>query len=313
MTQDLHFFDRLYRGFEAEYLVASALFGTGLEAFKLPGDFGFDLMVSNQWKVTRDRAAPSGAGVGHVPFPYALQVKSRRARAEDIRLVDGLERRELEMSFSLKPHEYDLLVTDTQAFLICVLFMPPDERAVSVRPLIFWLQGRQLQAMHEREYLWSRVDDRGQRWLTLRVVYRFVPMSRRDVLVDKVVDALKPFKTRMGRDDGAQTAFDDAVAACRARMLDLLPEVVESNRAGNEYIAFRRREWDREAQQFCDAATTPRKLSDHQTDLANLGAVKRSFPIDDAGVEHWLKVRKKASDIDHATSADVGDSGGAQT
>ena len=305
MTQDLAFFDRLYRGFEAEYLVTSALFGAGLEAFKLPGDFGFDLLVSNQWKTTRDRSAPGLSRDGQTPFPYALQVKSRRARAADIHLVDGLDRRELEMSFSLKPHEYDLLVADEQAFLVCVLFMPPDERAVSVRPLIFWLQGRQLQAMHEREYLWPRVDERGQRWLTLRVVYRFVPMLRRDGLVDKVMESLKPFKTQIGKDKVAQTAFDDAMAACRTRMLDLLPEVVESNRAGNEYIAFRRREWDREAQQFCDAATTPRKLRDHQTDLANLGAVKRLFPIDDAGVEHWLKVREKASETANARSANV--------
>lgn len=304
MTQDPKFFDRLYLGFEAEFLVASALFGAGLEAFKLPGDFGFDLLVSNQWKATRDRSVSGPSRDGHAPFPYALQVKSRRARAADIRLVGDLERRELEMSFSLKQHEYDLLVTDEQAFLVCVLFMPPDQRTVSVRPLMFWLKGRQLQAMHEREYLLPSVDERGQRWLTLRVVYRFVPMMRRDVFVDKVIETLSPLKPQVGKDTALQAAFDEAVAACRTRMMDLLPEAVESNRAGKEYIAFRRREWDKTMNGFCDTLTTAKKLDDRQTDLATIGAATRMFPIDDAGVEYWLKVREKAAaTVDARTTA----------
>lgn len=84
----------LYQGFEAEYLVASGLFGAGLEAFKLPGDFGFDLLVSNQLQATQMASSPSKANDARSSFPYVLQVKSRRARMEQIRLVDGLDRRE---------------------------------------------------------------------------------------------------------------------------------------------------------------------------------------------------------------------------
>lgn len=293
MTQDLKFFNRLYQGFEAEYLVASALFGAGLEAFKLPGDFGFDLMVSNQWRATRDRLLSDGSRDSHVPFPYALQVKSRRARAENIRLVDGLERRELEMTFSLKQHECDLLIADEQAFLVCVLFMPPDQRSVSVRPLIFWLKGRQLRAMEEREYLVHSVDDAGQRWLTLHVVYRFVPVMRRDVFADKIADTFAPLKAQLAGNETLATAFDKAITAWRKHMMDLLPEAVESNPTGNEYIAFRRREWDKTMNGFCDVLTTAKKLDNRQADLTNIGAPTRIFPIDDSGVEHWLSIRKK--------------------
>lgn len=183
MAQDLRFFDRLYQGFEAEYLVTSALFGAGLEAFKLPGDYGFDLLVSDQWRSTRSRTVAEPLCDTRMPFPYVLQVKSRRAQLSDIRLVEGVERRELEMKFSLKQHEYDLLVADERSFLVCVLFMPPDQRTVSVRPLTFWLTGAQLRNMHEREYLIASIDDRGQPWLTLNVVYRFVPMIRRRLLL----------------------------------------------------------------------------------------------------------------------------------
>ena len=44
----MEFFDSLYKGFEAEHYVAGKLFSVGYEAFKLPGDFGFDLIVANQ-------------------------------------------------------------------------------------------------------------------------------------------------------------------------------------------------------------------------------------------------------------------------
>ena len=36
----MEFFERLYRGFEAEHYVAGKLFSVGYEAFKLPADFG---------------------------------------------------------------------------------------------------------------------------------------------------------------------------------------------------------------------------------------------------------------------------------
>ncbi|KVT58073.1 hypothetical protein [Burkholderia ubonensis] len=300
MAQDFKFFDRLYQGFEAEYLVASALFGAGLEAFKLPGDFGFDLLVSNQLEETRDRPSPDAVDAYRAPFPYALQVKSRRVRTEDIRLVNGLDRRELEMTFILNPHEYDLLISSERAFLVCVLFLPPDQRSLSARPLIFWLKGRQLQAMHEREYLQESVDERGQARLTLHVVYRFVPMMRRDAFIERVVDTLGSLQAYVAANPASKTVCDEAVAACRARIADLLPETLESNRAGNEYVAFRRREWNKAINSFCDELTTAKMLDVHQTDLTRIGSATRMFPVDDSGVEHWLKVRKQASAIDEA-------------
>ncbi|MEB6664849.1 hypothetical protein MXL91_25585 [Achromobacter ruhlandii] len=295
MAQDLRFFDRLYQGFEAEYLVTSALFGAGLEAFKLPGDYGFDLLVSDQWRSTRSRTVAEPLCDTRMPFPYVLQVKSRRAQLSDIRLVEGVERRELEMKFSLKQHEYDLLVADERSFLVCVLFMPPDQRTVSVRPLTFWLTGAQLRNMHEREYLIASIDDRGQPWLTLNVVYRFVPMIRRETLAQQLLEAWHPVKAHVPEDSALQNAYDESVAAFRARVARMLPDVVESGRAGAEYIAFRRREWDKEAGRFCEELTTPRMLESRQADLARIGLAPSDFPIDDTGIEHWLRVQKAVS------------------
>jgi hypothetical protein len=48
------FFESLYKGFEAEHYVAGKLFSVGYEAFKLPGDFGFDLIVWTIGTFVRD-------------------------------------------------------------------------------------------------------------------------------------------------------------------------------------------------------------------------------------------------------------------
>jgi hypothetical protein len=73
MAQNLQFFDRLYQGFEAEYMVAATMFGAGFEAFKLPGDFGFDLLVSNQLHALPNTLAAK-SDVQRPLFPYSLPI-----------------------------------------------------------------------------------------------------------------------------------------------------------------------------------------------------------------------------------------------
>jgi hypothetical protein len=77
----MEFFERLYRGFEAEHYVAGKLFSVGYEAFKLPADFGFGLMVTNQ---KEQSMGPHQKGRLQEP-PFAVQVKSRSLRASDFK------------------------------------------------------------------------------------------------------------------------------------------------------------------------------------------------------------------------------------
>ena len=44
----MSFWDRLYKGLGAEYFITGELFMAGYEAFKLPADFGLDLIVTSQ-------------------------------------------------------------------------------------------------------------------------------------------------------------------------------------------------------------------------------------------------------------------------
>jgi hypothetical protein len=75
----MEFFEGLYKGFEAEYYVAGKLFSVGYEAFKLPGDFGFDLIVTNQ---KEQSIGPRQEGRLLEP-PFAVQVKCRSLRPSD--------------------------------------------------------------------------------------------------------------------------------------------------------------------------------------------------------------------------------------
>ena len=62
-------------------------------------------------------------------------------------------------------------------------------------------------------------------------------------------------------------------------MMELLPEAVKSNRAGSEYIAFKRCDRDSKTGQFGVELTKPKKLETVQAGLANLGAAIKPFPI----------------------------------
>jgi hypothetical protein len=98
----MEFFEGLYKGFEAEYYVAGKLFSVGYEAFKLPGDFGFDLIVTNQ---KEQSIGPPRKGRLLEP-PFAVQVKCRSLRPLDFQrgyfMPDEPDRRVRKLMCSLR-------------------------------------------------------------------------------------------------------------------------------------------------------------------------------------------------------------------
>ena len=93
----MEFFESLYKGFEAEHYVAGKLFSVGYEAFKLPGDFGFDLIVTNQ---KEQSMGPRQKGRLLEP-PFAVQVKCRSLRPSDFQ-TSASGRDEARISISIK-------------------------------------------------------------------------------------------------------------------------------------------------------------------------------------------------------------------
>jgi hypothetical protein len=176
----MEFFERLYRGFEAEHYVAGKLFSVGYEAFKLPADFGFDLMVTNQ---KEQSIGPRQKGRLFEP-PFAVQVKSRSLRSSDFQTaVSG--RDEAHVSILIKKEDLDLLVSTKRNFLVVVLFVRADASRFEDRAIHFWLGSGHVSALLEREYFLPYEADRRVRNLVCSL--RMFPMLSVGDILDSLV------------------------------------------------------------------------------------------------------------------------------
>jgi hypothetical protein len=154
----MEFFESLYKGFEAEYYVAGKFFSVGYEAFKLPGDFGFDLIVTNQ---KEQSIGPRQEGRLFEP-PFSVQVKCRTLRSSDFRRPAS-GRDEAQVSISIKKEHLDLLIGAKNNFLIIVLFVQGDERRFEERTVHFWLGSNHINALLELGYFMPDEPDRRKR------------------------------------------------------------------------------------------------------------------------------------------------------
>jgi hypothetical protein len=183
-ARDVGFFSRLYSGFQAEYLVAGKLFGAGLEAFKLPADFGFDLLVTNQKETS---IGPAHAVQRAHSFPYAVQVKSRRV-VEDMYTPGPNSRIEVVVNFRLSNSELDLMSSEDRSYLVCIAFLPAKPEVLGEPALYFWLKGSQLTALHQHSYLREIVHaDTAQ--YDLKVGFRFLPRQTKRALLERLRSA----------------------------------------------------------------------------------------------------------------------------
>lgn len=119
---DASFFDRLYKGYAAEHLISSELYARSFEVFRLPADFGFDLVVTNSFRTSVQQPTLETA------FQFCLQVKSRRLKPQDITPTGSNGRPEAKCAFWLSQHEIDLLATHEHAAVAFVMYFPDSER-----------------------------------------------------------------------------------------------------------------------------------------------------------------------------------------
>ncbi|MBN1832083.1 MAG: hypothetical protein JW896_08220 [Deltaproteobacteria bacterium] len=211
----MEFFERLYRGFEAEHYVAGKLFSVGYEAFKLPADFGFDLMVTNQ---KEQSMGPRQKGRLLEP-PFAVQVKSRSLRSSDFQTAAS-GRDEARVSVSIKKESLDLLVGTKRNFLVVVLFVDGDARRFEDRAIHFWFGSDHINALLERGYFLPNQADRRVR--NLRCSLRMLPMLSVRDLLDSLVS--QNHLTQEGK----------------GILASELPERVPRNWNASEYVALAR-------------------------------------------------------------------------
>jgi len=176
----MEFFERLYTGFEAELYVAGKLFSAGYEAFKLPADFGFDLMVTNQ---KEQSMGPRQKGRLLEP-PFTIQVKSRTLRSSDFQTAAS-GRDEAQVSISIKKEDLDLLVNTKHSFLVAVVFVQGDASRFEDRAIHFWFGSDHINALLEREYFLP--DEADRRIRNLICSLRMLPMLTLKDILDTLV------------------------------------------------------------------------------------------------------------------------------
>lgn len=141
---DASFFGRLYKGYAAEHLISSELYARSFEVFRLPADFGFDLVVTNSFRASAQQATPEAA------FQFCLQVKSRRLKPQDITRTGSNGRPEAKCAFWFSQHEIDLLASHENAAVVFVMYFPDSERHP---PKYFLIHARDIARLIKHRYL----------------------------------------------------------------------------------------------------------------------------------------------------------------
>jgi hypothetical protein len=216
----MEFFERLYRGFEAEHYVAGKLFSAGYEAFVLPADFGFDLIVTNQ----KERSKGPRVKGRLLEPPFAVQIKSRRLIPSNF-LPSTSGRDEAEVSISIKKEDLDLLVNTNYSFLVIVLFVKGDEKRFEDRTIHFWFSSTHINALDKRGYFLP--DEKDRRVRNLRCSVRMFPML--------VVEPLL----------GTLVSQSNLTEEGRRVLLSEIPERVPRSWRASEYVALARKARDK--------------------------------------------------------------------
>lgn len=210
---DEAFFERLYRGYAAEHLVASQLYRVGYEVFRLPADFGLDLVVTNQFMVAKKQMEASAL------FPFALQVKSRWLQTKDT-VVGPSGRPETKVSFQLKADELKVVVDHKNAGVVFVAYVPVGGSR-GYDPFYFWLHAAQLDQAAKMGFLVPE----GEKY-TLTVRYRRLPRQSREEFVKEIEAA------------GALSA------GAKKMLLKELPPTFPRNWKASDYLGFARKARD---------------------------------------------------------------------
>lgn len=127
----------LYLGAAGEHYVMSECFRHNREAFKLPIDRGFDLVVTNAYKHLASPASrvvvSQQAALDEIPL--YLQVKSRQVQAKQ---APGEHRPRWEGGISIKQSDLALICNTPNAFLACVLFTDASDQLSKSRTTYAW-------------------------------------------------------------------------------------------------------------------------------------------------------------------------------
>ncbi|OBQ36947.1 MAG: hypothetical protein AN485_10365 [Anabaena sp. MDT14b] len=171
---DNRFFDRLYKGYSAESFITGQLFENGFEAFRMPADFGIDLVVTNQFKIKKLDNQDIHK------FPFAFQVKSRRLRESD-RLQGPNGRNEYPFSYVLKNDEIRTLKEFSNSAYVFVFIIPLGFSMKNIYS--FCIHSNEIDNMIKHKFFIENSNG-----YTLKVCFRCLPQQNRENLIAEMLD-----------------------------------------------------------------------------------------------------------------------------
>lgn len=148
----------LYLGAAGEHHVMAECFRHYREAFKLPIDRGFDLVITNAYKhlsaaevaATRETTSTPDAA------PLYVQVKSRQGKLERPKQGGSDARPSWEGAFNIKISDLSLICDTPNAILACVLFIDTSDQLSMARTAYsWWLSSAKVRELREAGYFFE--------------------------------------------------------------------------------------------------------------------------------------------------------------
>lgn len=178
-TLNNDFFDRLYKGYAAENFITGQLFEYGFEAFRLPADFGIDLVVTNQFNKLKNKEIDNNS------FPFGFQVKSRRLKESNFSVAAN-GRNQYRFDYSITYKEITTLQDFPNSALAFVFIVPFGHSIKNI--YAFCIHSRDIGRMIQGKVFEHKLNDKGESYYKLNVCFRSLPQHNRKTFIDEMVD-----------------------------------------------------------------------------------------------------------------------------
>ncbi len=209
------FFKNLYKGYAAEHFVSSLLYERGLEVFRLPADFGFDLIITNQFHNFLGELSDTSR------FPFALQVKSRWLSSGNFR--EGANgRKVVSIQYGLKESEVELVIKTPNSAFVLVYYWPVDSEG-KYEARMFLLYAEDIAELQKRGFFVKDLTNPGK--VKFTIDYHTIPEMKREEYVDGLI----------------QAKF--LVESSRESLLKVLPNTLSKGWNADNYVKMHRKDY----------------------------------------------------------------------
>ncbi|MEZ2318065.1 MAG: hypothetical protein ACBR15_03550 [Microcoleus sp.] len=172
------FFDKLYRGYSAENFITAQLFEYGFEAFRLPADFGIDLVATNQFKKLKSKKNYDNS------FPFGFQVKSFRLQQRHT-LKGPNDRKEYQFFYSITRENLETLQEYPNSALAFVFMIPFGYSIKNI--YVFCIHSTEIDNMIEKQFFIEDFNSKKPSY-NLNVCFRTFPHENRENLISEMVN-----------------------------------------------------------------------------------------------------------------------------